>query len=473
MYDADNQYTNNLFAGSWKLMTTSSPQQQILNHAVGIWPTQLPRYAEVMMLGDICEDTSVGIKKTDVPRPSTYGHWEEFVHPLGGTYYYNRDKRTYTSVNLRCYADLQNIDNFIHAIRAVAQEDGWILVVHPTIFRGEEKFQYYFVVPDQHIIAWTEELNGYLLFRDCIQPSQWEHKRLELEAQYWKHFEFFPQQSLMDVSVVRSIRREVICYLGDTEAITLSQSTAGSIFWTLDQMNQIISHLASIETEDLADNGFIHETGIVFCCRILYIIRHHQYLHRHNQPEARLIQNHAVKEKHRKCKLLFFMGNTAATVFCMPVTIESVKRTSIDGIVNGVEVKNFVDNLSSQTKNQITLAGVSMALDIAILAIPGLGVTMASQTLCSCSLLFGVGCIFAGTMVYYLQKRTALLVVITSIPTSFCVLSVINSILGFFAGVVSNFRPSTPLMIACFTTLGVVDKHIDMFRASRFTNFAL
>lgn len=34
--------------------------------------------------------------------------------------------------------------------------------------------------------------------------------------------------------------------------------------------------------------------------------------------------------------------------------------------------------------------------------------------------------------------------------------SVTSSILGFFAGVASDFRPSTPLMIACFTTLGVV-----------------
>jgi hypothetical protein len=58
----------------------------------------------------------------------------------------------------------------------VAQEDKWVLVVHPTMFRGEEKFQYYYVVPDQHLIAWIEELNGYLLFRDCVLPSEWEHK---------------------------------------------------------------------------------------------------------------------------------------------------------------------------------------------------------------------------------------------------------------------------------------------------------
>jgi hypothetical protein len=46
-----------------------------------------------------------------------------------------------------------------------------------------------------------------------------------------------------------------------------------------------------------------------------------------------------------------------------------------------------------------------MALDIAILAVPGLGTTVTSQTLCSCSLLFGVGCIFAGTMVQHFGER--------------------------------------------------------------------
>jgi hypothetical protein len=53
------------------------------------------------------------------------------------------------------------------------------------------------------------------------------------------------------------------------------------------------------------------------------------------------------------------MANAAATVFCMPITIDSVKRTSVDGIVNGVEVRNFVDNLSSQTRNQITLVSAT------------------------------------------------------------------------------------------------------------------
>jgi hypothetical protein len=95
-----------------------------------------------------------------------------------------------------------------------------------------------------------------------------------------------------------------------------------------------------------------------------------------------------------------------------------------------------------------------MAMDIAILAIPGLGTTKTSQILCSCSILLGVGCIFANTVVqhfgtrmrsmdfavrfalsfckpiltlptsqaYYLRRKTKIFIVITGIPTSFCVL---------------------------------------------------
>ncbi|KAG2737390.1 hypothetical protein P692DRAFT_20761925, partial [Suillus brevipes Sb2] len=169
--------------------------------------------------------------------------------------------------------------------------------------------------------------------------------------------------------------------------------------------------------EDLANNEVIDETGVVFCCAILYIIRHHQFINRHNQPEARLIRNHALREKHRSCNALVFMGNAAAMVLCMPITIGRIRRTSVDGILNGVEVNSLVDDFSSQAKNQITLS-------------------------------------------YYLRKKRNMFIIITGIPTSFCVLritgSVMGAILGFLSGVAINFKPSAPLMVASIITLGVV-----------------
>ncbi|KAG2062948.1 hypothetical protein BDR04DRAFT_1164433 [Suillus decipiens] len=311
-----------------------------------------------------------------------FREWQELVHPLGGTYYYNKKKAS----SFR-YQDLQGLEAFIDASRSSAKEDGWVLVVYPTVFMGEDRFQYYYVVPDHQIIAWLEDIDGHILFGECVNPSKWRHKRLELEAQY--------------CSQVRRIRREIGCYLG--EALTLSQSTAGSMFWTLDQMNQVVAQLANIE--DLAEHEYIEETDVVFCCRILYILRHYQYLHRHNQPEARLIQTHAVRERRQKNRLFSFIGNVVAMVLCVPVTIERIRTTSVDGIVNGVEVRRFVNDFSNQAKSQITLAGISMALDVAILAIPGLGTSAMTQTLCSGSLLLGVGCIFAGNMVQRFGER--------------------------------------------------------------------
>jgi hypothetical protein len=112
-------------------------------------------------------------------------------------------KNAFTPTNLRRYMSLHTLEDFIDVSRAAANEADWILVVFPTIFLGEERFQYYYVVPDRHIITWLEDLNGELLFGECVQPSEWRHKSmllplpslflkfdldhtgLELEAQYW------------------------------------------------------------------------------------------------------------------------------------------------------------------------------------------------------------------------------------------------------------------------------------------------
>ncbi|KAG0698884.1 hypothetical protein DFH29DRAFT_877669 [Suillus ampliporus] len=66
-------------------MARGSQQQMVklLECGIGIWPMQLPQYAEVVMLADEYEDTLVRMKETDDPHPATYGNWQELVHPLG------------------------------------------------------------------------------------------------------------------------------------------------------------------------------------------------------------------------------------------------------------------------------------------------------------------------------------------------------------------------------------------------------
>ncbi|KAG1879491.1 hypothetical protein C8R48DRAFT_668321 [Suillus tomentosus] len=457
-YIGPSQHNTTLTIPQQENMATLASQQQsatLSDRGIGIWLTQLPRYAEVVSLtDDAYEDNLVhkreisdppfvtlfltGVKLINSGSPLVYGDWQELVHPLGGTYFYNSRKNAYTLTNLRNSRSLQTLDGFVNASRAAAKEDAWTLVVQPTVFMGEERFQYYYVVPGSRIIAWLEDLDGYILFRACVKPSEWRHKRLELEAQYWKHFEYFPHDLRMSRSEVRCIRGELVCYLA--EATTLRQSTAASIFWTLDEMNQIVGQLAYVE--EITENDLVPETGVVSCCSQNHVhatnIGHHQYLHRHNQPEARLIRTHTVREKHRKFKLLHFMGNAAATMFCMPITIARVKSTSVDGIINGVEVQSFINDFGSQTRNQITLAGISMALDIAILAIPWLGLLSAKED--------------GDASGYYKHTDLFLRIELAHGIT----ISVTTSILGFLAGITIDFKPSAPSVIACFAMLAVV-----------------
>lgn len=72
--------------------------------------------------------------------------------------------------------DRQRLEDFIDVSRAVAKEDEWVLVVHQVSYRDEEVYQYYYVVHSLRTITWLEDLDGYLLFRECIQASEWRHK---------------------------------------------------------------------------------------------------------------------------------------------------------------------------------------------------------------------------------------------------------------------------------------------------------
>lgn len=78
-------------------------------------------------------------------------------------------------MNIR-HMDRQRLEDFIDVSRAVAKEDEWVLVVHQVSYRDEEVYQYYYVVHSLRTITWLEDLDGYLLFRECIQASEWRHK---------------------------------------------------------------------------------------------------------------------------------------------------------------------------------------------------------------------------------------------------------------------------------------------------------
>ncbi|KAG2741673.1 hypothetical protein P692DRAFT_20750265, partial [Suillus brevipes Sb2] len=330
------------------------------------------------------------------------GDWEEFVHPSGATYNYNKKTRTYAEMNLRTCSDeqLQKLESWINALRTKIPGHEWLLVVEPMSAEGIEIYPYYCVVPQNHTITWIESVNCYLLFQECTTVWDWNHKRLELEAQYWKHVEYFPHGMQATLQEIRDLR--VHLNWCRVEALALEKSTAGSIFWTLEQMKEMADELATAGTHADLDRGSCIAYG--GCVGTVY--RHHQYLNHYGQPEARLMRTHSLGERYRDLEKSPFMASVAIAMLWIPfVMLRRLRNIYVDGLVNEVDMRRFIDNFNAQSKSQTTVASVIMAVDASILAIPGLGSLLPTKTMCSISFVLSAYCIIACAVVQRFSHR--------------------------------------------------------------------
>ncbi|KAG2133442.1 hypothetical protein BD769DRAFT_1386148 [Suillus cothurnatus] len=141
----------------------------LLDRSTPAWLTQLQQASPPT------PDFLVQEMHFDIFLHNVYGNWEEHIHPSGVMYYYNATLKTYTGFN--------NVDGNI--------------------------YMYYLVAPEAHIIGWVEPLDSTHLFCKCNSAQEWNHKRLKLDAQFWKHVEFFPSDLKLDHFLVRKLWTEL------------------------------------------------------------------------------------------------------------------------------------------------------------------------------------------------------------------------------------------------------------------------
>lgn len=82
---------------------------------------------------------------------------------------------------------------------------------------------------------------------------------------------------------------------------------------------------------------------------------HHQYLNHYGQPEARLMRTHSLSERRKSNKSPFLTGITLVMFWIPTMVLKRLRDIYVDGLVNGVDMKEFVDDFSAQGKAQTTL----------------------------------------------------------------------------------------------------------------------
>ncbi|KAG2742718.1 hypothetical protein P692DRAFT_20747841 [Suillus brevipes Sb2] len=389
---------------------TTPTDADLLKRGIPSWPSELQRYSKAVTRDStLGADYTIECKKVDDFGDQSYGVWEGIVHPSGVLYYFDVATKTYTGSDVKKYTPdrLNNLQNWIGAARRRLQEDTWYMVVEPVITEDGDFYEYYCVVPHARIIAWFEEFSADLLFQECAFAREWNHKRLELEAQFWKHIDFFPRHYEMQISDATELRAHLEWFLA--EGLTLEQSTAASLFWSTDQTEKVIARLINFENL-LNSNRSLKEQGVAFCGRIWNILRHHQFLNYYGLPEARLMRAHSIEGSERQRNVRFLSLLATCAMFGVPVVVlEHVEKLHVDGIVNLLDIRKFLDHFNDDIIKHSTLAGVIMAVDASILAIPNVGTQTITRALCSLSLILSVHCIFAGVVAQHFgQKMTSL-----------------------------------------------------------------
>ncbi|KAG2359276.1 hypothetical protein BDR07DRAFT_1378777 [Suillus spraguei] len=296
----------------------------------------------------------------------TYGDWEEIVHPAGITYYFARKTKTYTAANIKEYSHLRlrDLNNWIDAARRTLQEDTWFLVVEPIARQDGDRYEYYCADIKQHVIAWFHAFDAHLLFQECAFAREWNHKRkfqspanslrgLELEAQFWKHVDFFPRHYEMRPSDAGELRAHLEWFLA--EGLTLEQSTAASLFRNNEEAEKILSCIIRFES-DPSSNNFMTEQGVAFC-------GHHQFLNYYGLPEARLMRSHSVEGTKRKRTLPLLLA-TAAMFGVPALVLEHIDNIYVDGIVNSLDISQFVDRFNEDNVKHSTLVRAYSYIDM-------------------------------------------------------------------------------------------------------------
>ncbi|KAG1793333.1 uncharacterized protein HD556DRAFT_1443768 [Suillus plorans] len=358
------------------------------------WPTQLGRASPP------APNFLVQEMQFDDYRNNSYGEWEEHIHPSGATYYYNQTWKTYTGLNVRDYPKvrLENFEAWVRSTRGKVKGDH-IIVAEPARTQNVagDVYLYYLVVPDARIIGWLEPFDGTHLFRECDFAREWNHKRLELEAQFWKHVEFFPHNFKLDRFFVRKLRAELDWFHGD--AMTLENSTSATIFSNREATEKIITRLASLGSDEN-----ITEPVVALFGELYHMLRHHQYLNYYGQPEARLLRSHSTGLRRIKREPFRLIATLA--MLCLPMLVrERLNQIYVDGLINSLDIKNFVDDFSTQNTAQITLAGVIMAIDAGFLAVQGVGTGMVAESILKGSIIFCVGCMFSGMFAQHFGEK--------------------------------------------------------------------
>ncbi|KAG2069099.1 hypothetical protein BDR04DRAFT_1102030 [Suillus decipiens] len=339
------------------------------------------------------DDTSITISAmtmavhdTNVPEG-----WTAFVHPEGARYFVNQETRTFTDMDI-CQSDIcDDIEYFAqHLLDELQRSKGDLaldmkqvdLVVEPKCFDGESVICcYYFVNHRDRCLFWLDDFNPKEITSECKGVQNLSHAWLAIQAQYWKHWDYFPSLCPVTESIVNELK-DMLMHVTCDHLTSLGSSAAFDAIELKDHLsvvdrirvhsippaNQSPTPPANQSPTPPTNHSIRQGHAAIVIGRIMYILTHNHFVNYHGEDCVRLDFEQSVH--HWTYKPSPLMVILAPLLFFDPVAqVQALHKIFVDEVAHTARWNAFCSNFKGQLQDSNLLATVLLNANVGFLAI--------------------------------------------------------------------------------------------------------
>ncbi|KAG2119383.1 hypothetical protein DEU56DRAFT_124637 [Suillus clintonianus] len=314
--------------------------------------------------------------------------WTTVVHPEGTRYFVNRETRTFTEMDIRKRDICDRIEYYMEYLldqlqRNLEQRNLTLdmrqvdLVVEPKVYDGDSVVCcYYFANHRDRCLFWLDDFNPEYVTSLCKGIKSVSHIRLAIEAQYWRHWDYFPSLCPVTQNIVDELKDMLIHATCDH--LTSSQSSSAFDATELKDHLSVVDGI-KVHPTPPADQSMQRGHAAIVIGRIMCIFINNHFMNYHGEDCVRLASEQTVHGwKYQRSPLMVIL---APLLFFDPMThIQELHKIFVDDIISMTRWNLFCSKLNGQLQDSNLLATVLLNANVGFLAINSVDVSGRSPT---------------------------------------------------------------------------------------------
>ncbi|OAX35807.1 hypothetical protein K503DRAFT_343916 [Rhizopogon vinicolor AM-OR11-026] len=325
------------------------------------------RYEKCIPRNDDASDTTVPAMTIAFP---VHNHtvppgWITVVHPEGSRYFVNPEKRTFTEINVcneeMCEDVKYYMKYLLDELESELKRKGSLFDMKQVDLVLELKQApdgisaiclYYFANHRDRCLFWLDEFDAKKVLSDCKGITNISHKGLAIQAQYWRHWDYFPNLCPVAQTLVDEVKNMLVH--AKCDHLTSKQSSAA---YDVNELRDYLDIVTRITVCPTANQSMEQCHVAIVIGRIMNTFSHNAFINFHGENCARLSFEQTVYgwAYIRSWWMVVF----TAVLFLEPETqVQELHKIFADKITRTSRWNVFSSKLKSQLQESNILASL-------------------------------------------------------------------------------------------------------------------